>query len=71
VKYGRFFGAAFAVLVGSVLVYVPTWWFAPKEDGDPALWQDVLIWVGAIGFFASVLALVGGVIAYAVKGPVV
>jgi hypothetical protein len=63
-----FFRATLLVLLGSVVVYALTWWFYPKESGDPAVWQDVLIWASAMGFAGACLALVGGYVQYVIRG---
>lgn len=69
-KYGRYFRAAAVGLVSSAVVYAAAFWMYPMENGEASAWQDAMLWAGAVGFVLSALALVAGVLAYAVRGPV-
>jgi membrane associated rhomboid family serine protease len=64
----RFLSISLVTLVASIVVYAAAFFISGMGEADPSPVESVLLWIGIIGFAGSLLALIGGLIAHAVRG---
>jgi hypothetical protein len=64
----RFLAIVVGGLFCSIAVYALAFFSSGMGEADPSAVESVLLWIGIVGFAGSLLVLIGGLVAHAVKG---